>query len=1040
MRTCLFAAGVCLLGMLCMTPAHAQQQGQTITGTVLDDSREPLPGVSVTVKGATVATLTDGNGRYSITVPGNDAVLVYSFLGFAPQEIKVGVRAVIDVTLKEDVKIIDEVVVVGYGTQKKRDLTGAVSSVKVAEMPVQVYSTVSHALAGKAAGLQVMQTSAQPGGAAKFRIRGETSTGAGNEPLVIIDGFPVSQTDAETSGDIGFYNGHTDNILGSLNPNDVESIEILKDASATAIYGSRAGHGVIIVTTKRGAKNQKLNVNYSGNVSVQQIRENYRMLSAKGFMKARNLALYEDYLKTNAQGVYANYITLDAGHVTRPFTPKYSDALIARTEGTDWMGEIMRTGMQQSHNLSMTGGNGGTQYMASVNYFDQEGIIKEDGMDRFSARLNLDQQISRFVKAGITLSLSRNKYHSVPLDYGSNDENRQYDGVIKTAAEFNPTLPLYDRNGDYTKDPDRPNVTNPVSLLTVTDNSVKDRVLGSAYVEVEPVKGLLLKASLGMDRRNGKRSVYMPRTVTAGAQVNGKANISERDNIDYLMDLTATWAKKIGEHSFTALAGYSYQQFNTEGFSAGNQMFLMDNFLYNNLGSGAGEKPNVASWADKSALGSYFARVNYSFLGRYLLTATIRADGDSDFNPDYRWGYFPSASVGWRFSDEAFMQPFSSWLSNGKIRGGYGQTGNSNVGNRIIDFYEADSWTVFGDSQAIGVRAGQLGNPRLRWETTTEWNIGLDLGFFDGRLNVAAEYYDRVISDLLVGDKSLPSYNEITSIAANIGKTQGQGVELTLNTVNLKGRDLEWSTDLTWSFYRDRWLERDPEWKPAPYELATDPIRSFYTTLTDGLMQAGEVPPAHQPNLLPGQVKIIDISGPNGEPDGKLDQYDMVYLGSKDPDFYFGINNTLRYKNFDLNIYFYGTVNQQRWYSYYEEIAISTDSRNVSILSPEVWYHDNQGSQYPSIIGSDYGVGGYYSKKISYLRCRNITLGYVVPLSKKIVERMRVYVDVNNPFIITNYTGADPETDGLDRKLTRGSASVVYPNVTTFTFGVDITF
>jgi TonB-dependent SusC/RagA subfamily outer membrane receptor len=246
MRACLFAAGVCLLGMLCMAPVHAQQQSQTITGVVLDDSREPLPGVSVTVKGATVAALTDANGRYSITVTGNDAVLVYSFLGFAPQEIKVGARAVIDVTLKESVKIIDEVVVVGYGTQKKRDLTGAVSSVKVAEMPVQVYSTVSHALAGKAAGLQVMQTSAQPGGAAKFRIRGETSTGAGNEPLIIIDGFPVSQTAAETSGDIGFYNGHTDNILGSLNPNDIESIEILKDASATAIYGSRAGHGVIM--------------------------------------------------------------------------------------------------------------------------------------------------------------------------------------------------------------------------------------------------------------------------------------------------------------------------------------------------------------------------------------------------------------------------------------------------------------------------------------------------------------------------------------------------------------------------------------------------------------------------------------------------------------------------------------------------------------------------------------------------------------------------------------------------------------------------
>jgi TonB-linked SusC/RagA family outer membrane protein len=765
------------------------------------------------------------------------------------------------------------------------------------------------------------------------------------------------------------------------------------------------------------------------------------MLSAKGFMKARNMALYEDYLKTNALDVYANYITLDAGHVTRPFTPKYSDAMIARAEGTDWMGEIMRTGMQHSHNLSMTGGNGGTQYMASVNYFDQEGIIKEDGMDRFSARFNLDQQISRFVKAGVTLSLSRNKYHSVPLDYGSNSENQQYDGVIKMAAEFNPALPLYDQNGDYTKDPDRPNIQNPVSLLTVTDNSVKDRVLGSAYVEVEPVKGLLLKASLGMDRRNGKRSVYMPRTVVAGAQVNGKANISERDNIDYLMDLTATYAKQIGNHSLTALAGYSYQQFNSEGFMAGNQMFLMDNFLYNNLGSGAGEKPPVASWADKSALGSYFARVNYSFLGRYLLTATIRADGDSDFNPDYRWGYFPSASVGWRFSDEAFMQPFAAWLSNGKIRASYGQTGNSNVGNRIIDFYEQTGGMTFGDSYALGIWAGQLGNPRLRWETTTEWNIGLDLGFFDGRLNVAAEYYDRVISDLLVAEKSLPSYNEIDKIAANIGKTQGRGFELTLNTVNLKGRDFEWSTDLTYSMYRDRYLERDPNLPLAVYESADDPIRIYPATVSDGLLQPGETPPAHQPTLLPGQVKLKDLSGPYGIPDGKLDDYDVVVLGTTDPDFYFGINNTLRYKNFDLNIYFYGEVNRLAGGSYYEGgAAFVIDGQNGTQVAFETWRHDNQSAAHPSLISSDWGYGDYYTKNISYLRCRNITLGYVLPLPKKIVERARVYVDVNNPFVITNWSGLDPETDLVPKDKNGLRSSNVYPNIMSFSIGVDITF
>jgi TonB-linked SusC/RagA family outer membrane protein len=1012
---------------MCSLTAFAQKR---INGTVTDAAGEPITGANVVEKGVTAnGTITDADGKFSLNV-GANAVLQISYIGYVPQEITVGNQTTLKATLHEDLQALEEVVVVGYGVQKKRDLTGAVSSVKVAEMPVQTYSTVSHALAGKAAGLQVTQNSAQPGGAATFRIRGATSTGAGNEPLIIVDGFPVSKTARETSGDIYLYNGNTDNILGSLNPNDIESIEVLKDASSTAIYGSRAGHGVIIVTTKRGKK-QKPNVTYSGNTSVQNLRSNYRIMSTKDYMKARNTALYEDYLKTNALDVYADYITLDPGHVTRPFAPAYSDAMMEITEGTDWMGEIMRTGLQQSHNLSMTGGNESTRYMASVNYFDQEGVIKNDGMDRFSLRFNLDQQISRYVKAGLTLNLNRNNYHNMSMGYGV--ERYSNFNMIQSAARFNPTLPVYDADGNFTIDPMRAAECNPVSLLDMTDNSTSDRLLGSAYVEAEPVKGLLLKASLGMDRRNSKRKVYLPTTILEGAKVNGKANISESDNIDYLMDLTATWTKQIGDHSFTALAGYSYQQFNNEGFYAGNQDFILDAFLYNNLGLGASAVPFVGSNADKSALGSYFARLNYSYLGRYLLTATVRADGASNFNPDYRWGYFPSASVGWRFSDEAFMQPFSSWLSNGKIRTSYGQTGNSNVGNRIIDTYGANGGMTFGDSYSLGIRADQLGNPKLKWETTTELNVGLDLGFLNNRINVAAEYYDRTISDLLA-TKSLLSYYEITSITANIGKTQGRGFELTLNTLNVTGKDFQWSTDVTYSFFRDRWKERDPEWKPAVYESATDPIRVSYTTVSDGLLQPGEAPPAHQPVLLPGQVKLKDLSGPDGVPDGKLDNYDMVYQGSRDPDFYFGFNNTLRYKAFDLNIYFYGEVNRLGGTSYYEDADwfISSGGQNASNVVLETWRHDNQNAAHPSLIASNYGWGNYYTKNISYIRCRNITLGYVVPLPKKILNRARIYVDVNNPFVITNWTGLDPETDL--------AGSYAYPNITSLTFGVDITF
>ena len=1031
------------------TPVAASQQaGKQITGRVTDASGEPIIGANIVEKGGAVnGTITDADGNFSLSVsPG--ATLTVSFIGYVTQEIAVRNQTQLQITLQENLQALEEVVVVGYGVQKKRDLTGAVSSVKIAEMPVQTYSTVSHALAGKAAGLQVRQISAQAGGGTWLRIRGETSTGAGNDPLIIIDGFPVSSTATETSG-LGtpgswYSTGSMDNMLESLNPNDIESIEVLKDASATAIYGSRAGHGVIIGTTKRG-KQEKVSVTYSGLASVQNIRKNYELLDAKEYMIARNKTSYETYLKTNGLDIYGNYITMPAGHVTPIFYPLYSYQQIAGARTTDWMGEVTRTGLQQSHNLSMTGGSESTQYMASVNYFSQDGVIKSDAMKRFTTRFNLDQRLSRYVKAGLTFSINRNQ-NNTPVQDGN------YSGIISGAMQFNPTVPVFDENGKYSVDPVRAITPNPVSLLEITDYSIKDRLMGMAYVEAEPVKGLLLKASLGADRRHAKRNMYLPKTTVAGAQTGGFASISEIDNMDYLMDLTATYTKEINRHNFTVLAGYSYQEFNDASVSANNQDFILDAFLYNNLGAGAYARPGVGSGANKSALGSYFGRLNYSFLGKYLFTATVRADGSSNFLPENRWGYFPSASLGWRFGDEAFMESFSSWLSNGKLRVGYGQTGNSNVGNRILSTYWPGYNSVLGESFALGIRPGQLGNPNLKWETTTELNVGLDLGFLNNRVNLAAEYYDRTVSDLLVTNKSLLSYHEITTIAANIGKTQGRGVELTLNTVNVAGKDLQWTTDVTYSFYRDRWKERDPEWKPAVYQAVDDPIRAMFSYESDGLLQAGETPPEHQKTLLPGQVKLKDLSGEDGVPDGKINDYDVVYMGTSDPAFLFGFNNTLRYKSFDLNIYFYGEVNRRRGLSGYiaRMYSITTDGDNVSKEVLNAWYHNNQGSKYTSIIASDYGTGDYYTQLISYARCRNITLGYTLPLSKKIVNRARIYADLNNPFIFTNWTGLDPETDSGSYSFstsTQGFShnpnsdrTFQYPNVTSVSFGVDITF
>jgi len=1004
-----------------------QQSRRTITGRIVDALNEPLIGVSISIKGTSEGTITDMNGDFSTQVE-SGKTLVFTYIGYITQEVVVGNQTTINITMKEDAQNLDEVVVVGYGVQKKRDLTGAVSSVKMNDSPVGTFSTISHALSGKAAGLQVLQTSSQPGGGASFRIRGETSINAGNDPLIIIDGFPSSSSSSLNSGN-RYDQGSQDNILESLNPNDIESIEILKDASATAIYGSRAGHGVIIITTKRGSSGAPT-VSYSGNVSIQSMGNNYKMLNAKQYREMVNKKDYETWMKNNGQGIYSEYIT-PPKEIT-PFTPRYTDEQISQAQYTDWFKEVTRTGVQHTHNVSVKGGSEASKYMASINYFSQNGVVKKNAMDRLTANFNNDWQINKYFKTGVSINLSRNTYDNVALGTGENE----YSGVVASALRFDPAVPVRDKNGDYSIFPDMSQYPNPVSLLDITDKTIKDRLLGSAFVQAEPIKGLIFRINMGVDRKYAKRKTYVPTTTMYGAQDNGRASISQEDNTDYLFGGTVNYIKSFGNHNFTGLIGYEYQQFNNEGFNAGNYDFPLNHFLYNNLGAGSGVKPSVGSWASRSSLGSYFARINYDYKSKYLLTATIRADGASNFHPDYRWGYFPSISVGWRFSDEKFMSSLSNIISNGKIRAGYGETGNSNVGNRTLDYFSASGNWGFNETGYTGMGVSRLGNAKITWETTKEFNIGLDLGLLNNRINLTLEYYNRTVSDLLVTGKSLPFYNEITSIAANIGETQGQGFELTLNTVNIKNKHLSWTTDFTLSKYKDRWKTRDPNWSPAAYQLVDDPIRGIYVYKSDGLLQVGEKAPAWQPQLIPGQIKLQNLKDLEGnENTNKLDQYDRVLLGSQDPNFSFGLNNTLHYKRLDFNIYFYGEIERWRGPSYYNNWLPSYTSNrtNMSKQALNCWSADNQNTSTISLIPSPYQnlTSDYYYKKISFVRCRNIMVGYTVPVPSNILGSLRIYANINNPFVISNYDGIDPES---------GINNYAYPNVRTYSLGVDIRF
>lgn len=893
----------------------SQQTGavKKVHGVVKDVNGEPIIGANVVVKGnPSNGTITDLNGNFDLSVTSNTTLQV-SYIGYNTQELFVGKKTDFNIVLKEDTELLDEVVVVGYGTMKKKDLTGAVASVKMDDAPVGTVSTISHALAGKAAGLQVNTISAQPGSGSTFRIRGAASVNAGNDPLIIIDGFPVSPTDDSKIQTGKYDSGSSDNILASINPNDIESIEVLKDASSTAIYGARAGNGVIIITTKKG-KTGAPKVTYSGTASVQTMAAKYEMLSAKDFMIQSNRYALEEWRRSNGIGVYGGKSEAEAA---TPYTPYYTDAEIANPAyDTDWFKEITRTGFQTQHNLSVNGGTEMTKYLISGNFFKQNGVVKNNDMDRYTARVNVEQKVSKYVNLGVNMTLSRNTTNNVPLGAGQNENA----SIMVAAAQFSPILPVRDEEGEYVLNSQAAFLPNPVSLLEITDKTVKERMLGTAYVEIKPIEELTLKGNFGIDRNYQKHSVYMPKTTLYGQKTGGQANIAQYDKSDYLMELTANYSKRFGDHNLNALVGYSFQRFTDESLSAGNSQFLIDGFLYNNLGAGAYPKPSVGSSASKSEMASFFGRINYSYKDRYLLTATMRADGASNFAKNNRWGYFPSVALGWRFTEEEFMQPLTSVLSNGKLRVSFGQTGNSNIGNRVISYYSTGNNNEFGGTEQVGVYLSQMGNVDLKWETTTEWNVGVDLGFFKNRLNVTAEYFHKVVSDLL-SERSLLGFQEVSTIAANIGETQSQGFELTINSTNFNTKNFGWNTDFTFSLYRDKWKTRDESWKPSAYSVYDSPIRYQYGYLSDGLIQPGETVD-WMPGAIPGQVKIKDINGyvynedgsvkvdqhgiplKSGKPDGKLDDADKVIYGSSDPGYLLGLNNTFRWKNFDLNIYF----------------------------------------------------------------------------------------------------------------------------------------
>lgn len=1024
----------------------------TIKGTVLDELGQPMIGVTILPKGSSRGTTTDFDGSYTIVVPAATEALLFSYVGYETKEVAIAGQTTIKVSLVPSSKTLNEVVIVGYGTQKKKNVLGAMSSVKGETLTLSSAPSVLTALQGKVAGLQIVQNSAQPGGGFNIQIRGAGSINASNDPLVVIDGFPV--TNLQQPGTGNRYDGGTQSILNSFNPNDIESIEVLKDASASAIYGARAANGVIMITTKKG-KEGDVRVDYSGSYSYQKYNDSYEVLDLQEWMQLRNDAARENWEFINKVYPYSPK-TLEEANAAPvngiPFKRFYSDEQIRNAgKGTDWLGLVTRDGMVQQNNLSIRGGTKSTKYFLSGNLFNQEGIVKNSGLKRSTVHFSIDQKLTDYVTFGMNMTKSRIKNQNSQLG-GDQFENS---GIIRSAIQQSPNIEAIDEFGNYPINPDNALEPNPYSLLTITDEGVIDRTLTNFYAEIKPLKGLTARVQAGFDQGETSRGNYLPRTTLYGQLENGKATFNTQKKNDDLLDVILTYNTKIGDdNSFTFMAGYSQSTYRNERASLGNSNFITDAFLWHNMNAGAGTKLTTSS-KNEDSYRSYFSRVNYSYKDKYLLTSTIRRDGVSFFAANKKYALFPSISVGWDVSQEPFMKGITDYVSQLKLRFGYGSVGNS-AGLSKGAFYAQPAYLNSDESIWTGVFASRLENPDLKWETTTEKNFGIDFELLNRRISGSVEVYERVVSDLLM-EKPINSYHEINTVWANIGSTQTKGVEVTLTSKNIDTQDFKWNTTFTYSQYKTNWKERAPDWKPSVYMSYNDPVRAQYSQIADGIMQIGEVVPA-QPDLYPGQIKIKDLNGfvrdasgnpvtdekgvflRTGAPDGKIDEADTVLLGSADPDFSAGLSNTIIWKNFQLNFVFNGMfgrkiVDQTDFTYGVTAVGVAQNGRNALRSVYDRWTPDNPTNTRPgSHFGyTQYGSGDFFMQDASFVRLQSVSLSYNFPQRwfGKYIQGAAIRLDGQNLFTITKYDGIDPETDGY---------AAAYPNVKTYTVGIDLKF
>lgn len=1060
----------CLVLMFLSISMMAQKV--PVSGTVSDQTG-PVIGASVIEKGTTNGTMTDNDGHFTLTVS-KGAVIEISSIGYKTQEITVGAQTNFTVTLSEDNEFLDEVVVVGYGSMKKSDLAGASVSMKESDLKGSIISSLDQSLQGRAAGVTAVTTSGAPGSSSSIRVRGQATINANAEPLYVIDGVIV-QGGGNTGADFGLGdalgNGKVSTIspLSTINPADIVSMEILKDASATAIYGAQGANGVVLITTKHG-KSGEAKFSYDGMVAMSRQAVRLNMMNLREYAQYYNEMIEEgDIYETN---------------------PYYATPSLLG-KGTNWQDEIFRTAWQHQHQLSAQGGSDKVQYYVSGSYMDQQGTIIGSNFNRFSVRTNLDAQLKKWLKLGV------NATYAITNDNLKLADSNQ--GLIYYSLTTIPDIPVYDVNGNYSSTI-REGYTspNPVALAMMDEILLKRKKLsGNIYAELTPIKHITWRTELGFDMGESDANRYKP-MIDLGGWVRSQNSISYQKNSNYFWQLKnyLTYANQWGKHSVTAMVGQECWE-SRWNYLSGSNTDLPSDYVHNvALATGT---PSISSGFGSSAMASFFTRETYNYGDRYLGTYTYRYDGSSNFGPKNRWAVFHSVALAWRFSNEKFFEPVKKVIDNGKLRLGWGQTGNSSIGS----YAWGAAITRMPSALGMGFRPSNIPNTSIRWESQEQYNVGLDLGFFNGRLNLTVDAYYKRSDDMLMS-MQLPSYmgtqgngsSKLQAPKGNYGSIENKGLEITLDAHPVQLKNFSWDSNFQISFNKNKLLSLSDtenatlvgygQWGDVicVSEIGK-PLYNFYGYKVEGVYKdLDDIQNSAKPAKYPSDgvfsrgntVWVGDIKYKDVDENGIIDERDRTDLGSPLPKFTFGWTNTFRYKNLDLSIFLNGSYGNKvmnynsltlthmnsTWTNQLQSV-VSKRAR-LEPIDPTIVYADgskwfdhidnvrvkNPGTKIPHTSINDPNdndrISDRYVEDGSFLRIKNITLGYTFPkalLNKAKIENLRVYVNIQNLYTFTKYTGYDPEVGASTQDssgLTYGLDNGRYPSPAMYSFGLNITF